>query len=152
MIACKECNREISSKAEACPHCGFRLQRHGCAKTFLHLLFLAFIVVPIAIYLASDPRKDSPPSPPTAADLEREQLRSAWHACERTIRSMLHDPGGAEFDDVPRYYVERLKDGGARVQISYRARNAFNALRHTTTECRLAQKGGAWSVLTIKSR
>lgn len=40
MIKCKECGSDISSKAESCPKCGFKLkaQPAGCATAFINLV------------------------------------------------------------------------------------------------------------------
>lgn len=42
LIYCKECNKEISSEAGACPHCGFRLKESPSIKTPI-IIFLIII-------------------------------------------------------------------------------------------------------------
>jgi hypothetical protein len=44
LIHCKECGKEVSSKADKCPHCGVRL-KSGC------LMKLLYIVIGIIIFI-----------------------------------------------------------------------------------------------------
>jgi len=45
--SCKECGKEISSKAEVCPHCGFRLRKSAGVKIFggLFLIFIGIVML-----------------------------------------------------------------------------------------------------------
>ena len=49
---CKECGREISTKAELCPHCGAKQKRKGigCGAAILILIAIGFISSQIADY------------------------------------------------------------------------------------------------------
>ncbi len=42
LIYCKECNKEISSEAGACPHCGFQLKESPATKKSV-IIFLIII-------------------------------------------------------------------------------------------------------------
>ncbi|WP_427501352.1 zinc ribbon domain-containing protein [Methylomonas sp. MED-D] len=55
LIKCKECGKEISSKAEKCPHCGVK-RNTGCLGTLL--LILAALVA-FTAYLSSGSSKPS---------------------------------------------------------------------------------------------
>lgn len=44
IINCKECGKEVSSKADKCPHCGIRL-KSGC------LMKLVYIVIGIIVFI-----------------------------------------------------------------------------------------------------
>ena len=46
---CKECGKEISDSAKACPHCGAtstatKMQEIGCAMTFIGVLILVIVI------------------------------------------------------------------------------------------------------------
>lgn len=49
MVECPECHKEISSKARACPSCGFRRGSHPIAKIFLLLVAVGVGVIVIAL-------------------------------------------------------------------------------------------------------
>ena len=42
MVKCKECKGDISSKAEVCPHCGFRHRNSKGFEVFRALFGIAF--------------------------------------------------------------------------------------------------------------
>jgi hypothetical protein len=54
LINCKECNQEVSSKAESCPKCGARIARPpmGCGAKLV-LLFFIFVAI-IVIWIFGD--------------------------------------------------------------------------------------------------
>ncbi|MCH8029050.1 MAG: zinc ribbon domain-containing protein [Candidatus Dadabacteria bacterium] len=62
MIECKECGKEISSKAKACPHCGWRREMPAWVKyaIFFGLIFTMVATIYYATSLPeSTPKKDS---------------------------------------------------------------------------------------------
>ena len=48
LIACKECGKEISSKASKCPNCGVRLKMHIILK-----IIIFFMVLPVFLGILS---------------------------------------------------------------------------------------------------
>lgn len=55
LIDCKECGKEVSKKAESCPHCGAPLKKqptqYGCG-TLILMLIVVFIL--IGVFLPDD--------------------------------------------------------------------------------------------------
>ena len=49
LINCPECNREISAKAESCPHCGFIIKQKQKNLSKLQVLILTSIIILIII-------------------------------------------------------------------------------------------------------
>jgi len=47
MKACKECGKEISSKAQSCPNCGAVLKKKTGCLTYIGAIFLFFIILGI---------------------------------------------------------------------------------------------------------
>lgn len=43
LIKCKECGKEISDKAENCPHCGYPINKNAKNKTPFWLIIAAVI-------------------------------------------------------------------------------------------------------------
>jgi len=61
LIQCKECNKEISSQAKACPHCGAPVERKSGGCGCLSIIgVVAVIVVIIAILGSGDGSSNSP--------------------------------------------------------------------------------------------
>lgn len=69
--------------------------------------------------------------------------------CEYAVKSTLHDPDSAEFDDTA---FRALANGpsGYHVMVKLRARNGFNALRAMTAICDLEKKGDDWVVTKLQ--
>jgi predicted amidophosphoribosyltransferase len=52
LIACKECGKEISSKARVCPHCGKNLEFiQGCGTCFVIVIAIVIAVVLVSLGL-----------------------------------------------------------------------------------------------------
>ena len=46
LVKCKECDKEVSSEASSCPHCGFKKKKTGCLGV-IGYLFLGLILIAI---------------------------------------------------------------------------------------------------------
>ena len=44
LIKCEECGKEISSQADACPHCGYKKEKTGCLGMIGYLIIGLFFV------------------------------------------------------------------------------------------------------------
>lgn len=70
MISCRECGKEISSEASACPHCGISLKRKGLGFTSLFLVLLVGGLVLAAINEPNPEYKQVQSEPISDADRE----------------------------------------------------------------------------------
>jgi hypothetical protein len=166
---CKECGKEMSTRAAACPHCGAKPRRTSFG-TWLVLVVIGLGV--ISWYSASQRIEENAaqraqdgaaraaklsPADKAAEDRrlaaakaaeqrEREEGTMAY-ACKEWVRKSLHDPGSAEFEQP--FAFERAAKFN-RVQVKVRARNAFNAMRLSTFECRIRRSGGELVLLSLQ--
>ncbi len=74
IIKCKECQNEISSKAEKCPYCGVKVKRLGCGGLFVLFFIIAVIAFTIKIVHFPDESASSK-SFSSKLSLTREQLK-----------------------------------------------------------------------------
>jgi hypothetical protein len=75
------------------------------------------------------------------AEAKRRQREAAIaYACKQLVKKSLHDPDSAKFEDGFFYWPDK---GFDRLEVQVRARNAFNAMRLSTFECRVRSKDGA---------
>lgn len=142
---CKECGKEISSEAAACPHCGKKVDRpSGC---FLTILLLVAIMV-----IGSAVESCNPEPPKTAADIADDSIAGARGACRSAIMLTLNDPGSAEFVGLSTdSYAVKQADDTWLVQRQVRAKNAFGAYRLAIFECVVKANGdGTWRGLSVK--
>lgn len=83
----------------------------------------------------------------TKANAEENDAR---YACKELVKRTLNDPDAAQFDDASAYYIERQAGGKILVQVTVRAKNGFNALRHIAVNCVTRQSGGKWFPVSVK--
>ena len=77
LVKCKECGKEISDKAESCPHCGApqkkKSTQYGCGT----LIFFGIIVLVLAgMFSSKDP--STTPSPPEVSDADCKKTLQCW--------------------------------------------------------------------------
>ncbi|MCZ7564528.1 MAG: hydrogenase maturation nickel metallochaperone HypA [Burkholderiales bacterium] len=140
LVKCKECGKEFSSSARACPNCGKR------RTSFVTKLFAGFFIL-VGVFTvwgmiqgqkASDAAAEreaarlaalnpAQRAAEEAAKAREQRLSAARGACLIALKSVLHDPDSAKLESTSRWYVEERKDGTILVQPSGRAKNAFGA-------------------------
>ena len=75
------------------------------------------------------------PKPKTEADREWDAVQT----CQFAIMAGLHDPANATFPEVSSSY-RKLANGVYTTQVEVRGKNAFNATRLVTFECKIDAK------------
>ena len=148
LIKCEECNKEISSEAASCPHCGFKKKKAGCLTAIGY-----GIVVVIAISLIGQCSLNSNTDKLKKADQDyldkltpeqrekelktRESLKEledkrvakekkqesnrSFMAYQsfKAVRSSLNDPDSLIIESIS------VNEAGTIVCIDYRAKNAY---------------------------
>lgn len=76
LVTCKECKKEVSSTAEKCPHCGYKLASNiGCGGVMLILIAIGIVV---SAFSGGSPTSSVPsnaPEPAAQRDLEQRAAR-----------------------------------------------------------------------------
>ena len=121
LINCSECGKEVSTEAEACPHCGAKQPRE-----FVWLKLVALIViVPIALLVIIGlviPEQSKESKMPVEAKLQ----------CRAAITSLLRSPRSANFNDDD---ATSPSKGVYQVRGTVDAQNAFGAEVRSTFGC-----------------
>ena len=159
LIKCKECGKEISSEAEACPSCGRKKAKETSGVTWV---VLGIIVIGVYSAISNSGKSEDKEAArvaamtpeqrasETKAKADSEQLSSARYACREFVKRSLNDPDAAQFDDTSGYFTEKQTVDKFRVEVTVRAKNGFNALRHITVNCVTQQTGGKWFPVFVK--
>lgn len=146
---CKECKKEISTQADACPHCGakpFKFKPYKPSGCFIVILVGLGAIAFAGLY-------PNAPSAPTSTQMPVEpafSAASANGACRSYIEQTLHDPDSADFATTSESYVNRGADGVWVVQRKVRAANAFGAKRLSIFECRMKEAGDSFMLISVK--
>lgn len=134
---CRECGKEVSSEAKACPHCGasspIKKKRGIWAMGCLGLLFVWIVGVVIG-----------PIRPKHWID--RGSAEEALASCQTEMESRLKTPATADFTGVAESAV-RTDDRGHWTVGSYvDAQNVFGAKLRTQFRCWASWSGGSHRV------
>lgn len=131
---CKECGKQVSTKAKKCPHCGAKAPK----RTSL-LVWVLIGVIGYVFYMVGQGNLDTAPSKAESslsaeqqAEIEREAERRAQASYERdlvyeakkTVAASLKDPDSAQFRDV--FFNETAK-GGSVVCGQVNSKNSLGA-------------------------
>lgn len=86
LVACEECGKEISARADACPHCGVKMKKPSILWKVVALpvviAFLAFVV--IGVLMPAEPYQQT-------------DARMAIKVCWEQQSKKSNDPGTARF-------------------------------------------------------
>jgi len=163
LIKCKECGKEISDKAEGCPHCGApqtkKPTQYGCG-TFILILFILFVLA--GLFSSKDPSTNQ--SPPKVSDADCKKTLQCWgdrHSISAGVRCQRYVEKLAKFshkwtDGVlePKFSHFRWKNQstgvvtfiGDKVQFQ----NGFGAWQNHIYECDFDPS--AEQVLDVRAR
>lgn len=139
LTICPECDKQVSTVAKACPHCGspgpFVPRLPATAKESAKadhvpggMVLLTFICLGIFIWWkaggSSEPTPESPPKVETQADKDRDSGIDAVIAARATVQSMLKDSDSAKFT---RQFAVKTDKGAIVACGKVNAKNAFGA-------------------------
>lgn len=141
MIACKECKKEISNKAESCPHCGYKPYMPKFGFFEITIIVLIFLSIKSCVF-----DEDKPIKNPESKYTPKE---SAASACRLFIEQALNDPDNAQFEPRKSAYVEDAGNGIYKVIYPLRAKNGFNATVKTNFFCHMKFDGNNWNPIEV---
>lgn len=149
LVKCKECAREISSDAKACPGCG--VKRKKSVGLIGYAVISIFGIAVIGGMTNSAPNKSAPPAPPLSpeANAAKEKVEAASNArfmntvaTLKSVKSALREPGSVQWEDIS------ANEDGSVVCLTYRARNGFGGMaieRATMAKGQISTKSTAWN-------
>jgi hypothetical protein len=137
---CRECGKEVSTEAAACPHCGATnptgAKKSDASPTIGCAGCLGLIVIIIVV--------SSIGSGGSGASSVREEHSEAgaWTACQQFVESRLRAPSTADYPwDYPRY-TTHLGSGKYRARAYVDAENGFSAKVRSSFDCQVQWDGG----------
>jgi hypothetical protein len=164
LITCKECGKEYSSSARACPHCGKR--RTSSFKIVLYAVLFVMIIILVSSFNRRsqeaaehagrvEAARQASLTPEErakerAALAKEKRWSSARGACLLSLKANLHDPESARLDSSYTWHVEERKNGTILVQPTGRAKNAFGTYIKGTWNCVTKQQGNDIIVMSLK--
>lgn len=116
MVNCQECGKSISSKAVACPHCGFKPEKDkvGCARVVV-IGFVAVLASAVALSMCS------PNAPRTEVSAQEDQEFKEAVGAIVYLRDRMKNPASFEL-------VSAVRTPSGTLCIVYRGTNSFNAI------------------------
>lgn len=148
---CRECGKDVSTKATACVGCGapLRKKRSSPLARLLLLGIIGFTVfVAVAAKRGAPPRsasaatKSPAPAAPTPPRLEG-QSSWAWEHAKTLVRASLKAPSTAKFPTWEwSKHVAYRGDGVYEMHLPVDSQNSFGAMLRTDFYVTLRLKGG----------
>jgi len=142
LVKCKECGNTVSTKAQACPHCGAVRKRkppfarnrrpsYGCGLFALMLIGFLIIGIVIVFLEDSDDSEIRENKPKTQQEIRKDQIGihfSAWDGSHRgmtkLIKASMNDPDS--YDHVETTYGD--KGDHLIVKTVFRGKNSFGGV------------------------
>ena len=127
LVACRECGKQVSTEAAACPSCGAKPPADSISRaSILKWILAAIIVIPMVRCIADD--KPKPPVDPGAAALQKQRAAaeekqfSIAYDVTKAIRKSMRDPSSTVFE------VVGVNADATVVCVEYRSRNGFGGM------------------------
>ena len=165
LIQCQECGKEVSTDAKNCPSCGAKVvppkKKAGSKKMYL-FAFIGVAIIGAVIQTQVDKGKPPPPPPKQLTPEEQaiakknSELTVLAKKCTEAISASLKFPEDAKIPspysafDHDKIYKEE-KNGIYTVQVTFEARNAFNAMKRSVVECKWKNVGGDFNPIGVKT-
>ncbi len=150
MTKCKECKKEVSAKAKACPHCGVKNPGFNAKDALKGLIVLAILVgVGYWYFSDGDDTVKEPPKVTVCADDDGEcifkaHLVSALNVCEDPIQNSskyeYEWTNGLSVNIFSRYVNEPEKHQMTYVGDKLKFTNGFNAKVNMAYWCTIDTK------------
>ena len=141
LLKCKECGKEVSSKADKCPHCGAARanEPNGCAMGCLVVIIIAAVVYFFNSSNSSEPQKATPDD------------ELAAFTCGDFIKKNLRDPDSADFiTDPSTSHASAEPDGSYQALLTVRANNGFGGKTVSTFNCIVSKDAdGNWILKSL---
>lgn len=144
---CKECGKEVSTKAKECPNCGAPVKSSravGC----LTIIAIIFLIGIIASLFSTD---KSDKTPKTQQEIRKEQIQthfSAWDGSHRgltkLIKKSMNDPDS--YEHVETVYWD--KGDHLIVKTTFRGKNAFGGVVKNWIMAKVDLNGNVIEVLS----
>jgi hypothetical protein len=177
LIKCKECGKEISSQAESCPNCGRKKPKPTSAVTWIVVTLLGMGIFSAVVNSGKHDEQQAAEAQAKAAklaamtpearaaeikhdsdmaaqkymvDKANAEADGARYACKEFVKRSLNDPDAAQFDAASGYFTQKQAADKYRVEVTVRAKNGFNALRHIAVNCITQKSGEYWLPVFVK--
>lgn len=157
---CKECGKEVSTKAESCPNCGAVLKKKptkfGCGGLLLLIIIIA-IFGSIVGNFTDDSSKNKSKStsevskPKTPEEIRKDRIErafSGWDGSHReltkVIKESMHDPDSYDHEET----VYADKGAHLIVKTTFRGKNAFGGVVKNSVTAKVSLDGQVLEIIS----
>jgi len=132
LTKCRECGKEISTEAKACPHCG---AKPGSSTAKIILVLVGSVII-WSIYFGGS---ETPPQPRTAEQIAQDAAEQRRHlvvaVAAKKLKNAMREPESVEWIDIG------TDENAEVVCLRYRARNGFGGMTVETMTITATQAG-----------
>lgn len=135
LIQCKECGREVSTKAKNCPGCGATMPRRTSRFTWIMAALFGFALVAFRSGVSESHKTESAKSPEQRAhDQLMAQLYSRGQQGANTLRKSMRNPDSFSLEET------FASTGPGAICYTYRAQNGFGGMNREQAVLRKSGK------------
>lgn len=150
IVKCKECSKDVSTKALACPNCGVKLPKRTSIVTWLVVIFLVVPAV-LGVIGAVNAPSNSQESSGVAKAKTPEQTAEEKAKIERyarvqvaasQVKNILRDPDSLKWEAI------LANDDASVICMQYRAKNGFGGMNReqlTVFKDRFYKEAAIWN-------
>lgn len=151
LVNCKECGKQVSTEAVACPSCGAKTPKKTGILGWFALAFFTILVAQCS--LSSNNTQSIAQSPEQIKYQAKQKLLSdAKFACRGFVEKSLKSPATAEFQNYNKFAANQ--DSGSNnywVSGYVDSQNSFGAMIRTNFACELKRSdSGQWLLVSLK--
>lgn len=150
---CKECGKDISTKAKSCPNCGYIPKKKGSCLNYLVLIILVYLLVKLfsfsAKYGGSSSYRPPPEQKSSSSRRNSDDSGMAFVMSQRFVEQNLKAPATADFCSVLDAKVSNLGNNKYKVSAYVDSENSFGANIRTYYICVLKSNGDSWELESL---
>jgi uncharacterized membrane protein YvbJ len=150
LVKCRECGKDVSTEAKACPSCGAKVAKYKEPKKPLSpIIKYSLIGVVAFVFISTYIQNQSPEH--VQAEENHQDIGMAEVVCKMAFEKSAKNPNSVEWIRPERKFMftndEKTK---ALSTQPVRAKNSFNAAVKSVAVCNLEKTGGKWELVSIK--
>ncbi len=140
---CRECGKEVSSKASTCPHCGYKLKKKLGCFSWIAIIFIIVVIITIIEVMTRS----------TSSDRDYTSERTAYNLSKDYAKQNLKSPSTASYPGLfeSKDHVKDLGNGRYQINSWVDSQNGFGATIRTKFSCVMVKKSGdRWGIENLK--
>lgn len=152
---CKECGKDVSTKAKSCPNCGAIAKKQTSCLTYFVAIFLIYVLIKMfngsSNYTSQSSNSSNASQKSTISKTRSSEslTADAFTMCQRFVKNELVSPATAEFCSILDAEIKELPNRKFSIYGYVDSQNGFGAVVRTRFICEVQFKNNEWILTDI---